>query len=102
MAYFARRTGPFHAAADGLMRVAGGAKIKFRRLRRTLIHTAIISAGLLSVTALTMGVFAYLYTTKRQGYLLAWTGGWCLLLLHAFRLSGDSYLGPPIWLVIPD
>src|SRR4051812_11575484 len=51
------------------------------------IQSDIISTGLLSVTALTAGFFAYLYTAKRQPYLLAWTGGWFLLLLHTFTLS---------------
>jgi hypothetical protein len=66
------------------------------------IHTNIISIGLLSVTALTAGLFSYLYSRKKEDYLLAWTGGWCLLLLHTFTLSLESHFGTPPGLLLLD
>ena len=38
--------------------------------------------ALLLATALAAGFFAYIYSLKRQIYLLLWTAGWCILSLH--------------------
>ena len=38
--------------------------------------------ALLAATALVAGFFAYIYTIKRQSYLLVWTIGWAFYSLH--------------------
>ena len=49
--------------------------------------------ALFSATALVAGFFAYIYTLKRQMYLLLWTLGWAFYSLH--------FLGPALWQWIP-
>ena len=44
--------------------------------------------ALLAATSLVAGFFAYIYSLKRQPYLLYWTAGWGLFALH--------YLGPAL------
>src|SRR6266576_2510703 len=66
------------------------------------IHIDILSTGLLSVSALTAGFFAYLYSAKRQAYLLVWTCGWALLLLQSCSVMLEANLGTPAWLSIID
>jgi len=58
-----------------------------------LIHQSFIALALLAAASLVAGFFAYVYTLKRQLYLLWWTAGWGLYALH--------YLGPALqpWLV---
>jgi diguanylate cyclase (GGDEF)-like protein/putative nucleotidyltransferase with HDIG domain len=53
-----------------------------------LIHDSAIALALLLATSLVAGFFAYMYSAKRQNYLLYWTTGWCLFALH--------YLGPAL------
>ncbi|HET9994304.1 MAG TPA: GAF domain-containing protein, partial [Candidatus Acidoferrum sp.] len=57
-----------------------------------LIHQNFISLALLIATLLVAGFFAYIYSIKRQSYLLIWTAGWTVFGLH--------YLGPTLrpWL----
>src|ERR1700676_3408413 len=43
---------------------------------------------MLTATALVAGFFAYIYSLKRQMYLLLWTAGWALFALH--------YMGPAL------
>jgi diguanylate cyclase (GGDEF)-like protein/putative nucleotidyltransferase with HDIG domain len=50
--------------------------------------------ALLSATALVAVFFAYIYTIKRQTYLLYWTFGWALYALH--------FLGPAISRWVPE
>ena len=54
----------------------------------------IIAITLLIASALTSGFFAYMYSLRRQAYLMLWSAGWCLLALH--------YLSPAIepWVVV--
>ena len=56
---------------------------------------SIIALGLLLATLLVGVFFAYIYSLKRQTYLLFWTAGWVLYGLH--------YLGPGLapWLASP-
>jgi diguanylate cyclase (GGDEF)-like protein/putative nucleotidyltransferase with HDIG domain len=58
-----------------------------------LIHQSFIALALLAAASLVAGFFAYVYSLKRQLYLLWWTAGWGLFALH--------YLGPSLqpWLV---
>ena len=58
-----------------------------------MIHQSFIALALLAAASLVAGFFAYVYTLKRQLYLLWWTAGWGLFALH--------YLGPALqpWLV---
>ena len=58
-----------------------------------MIHQSFIALALLAAASLVAGFFAYVYTLKRQLYLLWWTAGWGLYALH--------YLGPALqpWLV---
>jgi len=53
-----------------------------------LIHPGFIALTLLAAASLVTGFFAYVYSLKRQVYLLFWTAGWALFALH--------YLGPAI------
>lgn len=46
----------------------------------------VIALALLAAASLAAGLFGYLYSLKRQSYLLLWTVGWSLFALH--------YLGP--------
>ncbi len=59
-----------------------------RRINRVLIHQGYIALGLPLATALVAGFFAYIYSLKRQQYLLLWTAGWALFSLH--------HLGPAL------
>jgi diguanylate cyclase (GGDEF)-like protein/putative nucleotidyltransferase with HDIG domain len=58
-----------------------------------LIHQSFIALALVAATSLVAGFFAYIYSLKRQKYLLLWTGGWGLYALH--------FLGPALtpWIV---
>ena len=47
-----------------------------------LTHEGILTLGLVAAATLTAAFFAYVYTLKRQLYLLLWTAGWSLLALH--------------------
>jgi diguanylate cyclase (GGDEF)-like protein/putative nucleotidyltransferase with HDIG domain len=57
-----------------------------------LIHDSYIAITLLAAAAIAAGFFAYVYTLKRQTYLLLWTAGWSFFALH--------YLSPALapWL----
>src|SRR6202171_3450117 len=48
---------------------------------------------MLTATALVAGFFAYIYSLKRQMYLLLWTAGWALFALH--------YMGPALAQWVP-
>ena len=65
-----------------------------------LTYTDFVGISLFGATALTTGFFAYLYKTKRQPYLLAWTGGWAFLLLHHVSIAMESRFGALAWLLI--
>lgn len=58
-----------------------------------LVYENFIALALLAATSLVAGFFAYIYSLKRQLYLLLWTGGWTLFALH--------YLGPALAQWIP-
>jgi diguanylate cyclase (GGDEF)-like protein/putative nucleotidyltransferase with HDIG domain len=47
-----------------------------------LMHQSLISLALLVATLLVAGFFAYIYSIKRQSYLLLWTVGWFIFGLH--------------------
>lgn len=53
-----------------------------------MIHQGYIALGLPLAACLVAGFFAYIYSLKRQQYLLLWTAGWALFGLH--------YLGPAL------
>jgi hypothetical protein len=50
--------------------------------------------ALLAATALVAGFFAYIYSIKRQTYLLVWTIGWAFYSLH--------FVGPVMWRWVPE
>jgi diguanylate cyclase (GGDEF)-like protein/putative nucleotidyltransferase with HDIG domain len=50
--------------------------------------------ALLGATALVAGFFAYIYTIKRQAYLLIWTLGWAFYSMH--------FAGAAMWPWIPE
>ncbi|HWW17357.1 MAG TPA: diguanylate cyclase [Candidatus Saccharimonadales bacterium] len=62
--------------------------------RRVLVYNNFIALALLATTSLVAGFFAYIYSLKRQVYLLLWTAGWSLFALH--------YLGPALAQWVPD
>ncbi len=47
-----------------------------------MIHDSYIAFTLLAAAAMAAGFFAYVYTLKRQTYLLFWTAGWSFFALH--------------------
>jgi diguanylate cyclase (GGDEF)-like protein/putative nucleotidyltransferase with HDIG domain len=59
-----------------------------------LINENFIMLALFAATTLVAGFFAYIYTIKRQTYLLLWTFGWALYALH--------YLGPVLARWVPE
>jgi diguanylate cyclase (GGDEF)-like protein/putative nucleotidyltransferase with HDIG domain len=59
-----------------------------------LVYNNFIALALLAATSLVAGFFAYVYSLKRQVYLLLWTAGWTLFALH--------YLGPALAQWVPD
>jgi diguanylate cyclase (GGDEF)-like protein/putative nucleotidyltransferase with HDIG domain len=59
-----------------------------------LINQHLIVLALLAATTLVAGFFGYIYTIKRQTYLLLWTIGWALYAFH--------YLGPALWKWVPE
>ena len=48
----------------------------------SLTNQSLFALALLIATALVAGFFAYIYSLKRQLYLLLWTAGWSILALH--------------------
>jgi len=58
-----------------------------------LTHEGILALGLVAGAALTAAFFAYVYSLKRQLYLLLWTAGWSLVALN--------YLSPALELWLP-
>jgi len=64
-----------------------------RRIDRVLVYENFIALALLTATSLVAGFFAYIYSLKRQAYLLLWTAGWTLFALH--------YLGPALAQWVP-
>lgn len=47
-----------------------------------MIHESILALALLSATALVAGLYGYVYSVKRQTYLLMWSSGWTMLAMH--------------------
>ena len=59
-----------------------------------LIPQNLIVLALFAAAALVAGFFAYIYSIKRQTYLLIWTIGWAVYSLH--------FLGPVLWRWVPE
>ncbi|HTT32254.1 MAG TPA: diguanylate cyclase [Methylomirabilota bacterium] len=61
-----------------------------------LMHQSFIPLALLIATILVAGFFAYIYSIKRQNYLLLWTAGWFVFGLHyvAPAAAPDALSGP--------
>ncbi|MFL6443157.1 MAG: diguanylate cyclase [Candidatus Sulfotelmatobacter sp.] len=58
-----------------------------------MAHESFIAFALLAATSSVAGFFAYIYSLKRQTYLLLWTAGWSLFALH--------YLSPALAQWVP-
>jgi len=58
-----------------------------------LAHEIFIAFALLAASCSVAGFFAYIYSLKRQTYLLLWTAGWSLFALH--------YLSPALSQWVP-
>ena len=58
-----------------------------------MAHESFIAFALLAATSSLAGVIAYIYSLKRQTYLLLWTAGWSLFALH--------YLSPALSQWVP-
>src|SRR5207245_11091697 len=56
-----------------------------------------IALGLLAVATLIASFFAYLYTVKRQLYLLLWTTAWSLVALHVLSPALVPWVGEVSW-----
>ena len=53
-----------------------------------MIYENFIALALLAATSVVAGFFGYIYSLKRQSYLLLWTAGWTLFAVH--------HLGPAL------
>ena len=62
-----------------------------------LTHDSMIALGLLAVATLIASFFAYLYTVKRQLYLLLWTTAWSLVALHVLSPALVPWVGEVPW-----
>jgi diguanylate cyclase (GGDEF)-like protein/putative nucleotidyltransferase with HDIG domain len=60
-------------------------------------HDNILAVGALLVSALTAAFFAYLYSVKRQVYLLIWMAGWSLLALPNLGPALEPWLPSVPW-----
>jgi diguanylate cyclase (GGDEF)-like protein/putative nucleotidyltransferase with HDIG domain len=60
-----------------------------------LIHESTLALALLAATALVAALYGYVYSVKRQPYLLLWSTGWGMLALHygAAALNRREALG---------
>src|SRR5579859_5762295 len=76
------------------MRARRGVPRRRGKSVESLVYENFIALALLTATALVAGFFAYIYSLKRQVYLLLWTAGWSLFALH--------YLGPALAQWVPD
>jgi FtsH-binding integral membrane protein len=66
-------------------------------LTAVLMHQSFISLALLIATLLVAGFFAYIYSIKRQNYLLLWTSGWFIFGLHYLApAASPSTLSTPL------
>jgi len=72
--------------------VYGESSAKQTELIAALTNHSLIALVLLVATSLVAGFFAYIYSLKRQTYLLLWTAGWSMLSLHYL---GSSLIGWP-------
>jgi diguanylate cyclase (GGDEF)-like protein/putative nucleotidyltransferase with HDIG domain len=62
-----------------------------------LIHESFIAIALFAATTSVAGFFAYIYSLKRQAYLLLWTAGWSLFALHFLSPAlADWIPGSPV------
>jgi diguanylate cyclase (GGDEF)-like protein/putative nucleotidyltransferase with HDIG domain len=57
-----------------------------------LMHQSFVALALLVATSLVASFFAYIYSVKRQRYLLVWTAGWALFGLHYFGPALSKWL----------
>ncbi len=62
-----------------------------------LTHEGIIALGQLTPAALTAAFFAYIYSLKRQLYLLLWASGWSLVALQSLSPALEPWLGATPW-----
>ena len=58
-----------------------------------MTNHSLIALGLLIATSLVAGFFSYIYSLKRQTYLLLWTAGWCMLSLHYLGAAISGWPG---------
>src|SRR5579859_2280490 len=75
------------------MRARRGVPRRRGKSVESLVYENFIALALLTATALVAGFFAYIYSLKRQVYLLLWTAGWALYSLH--------YVGPSLAQWVP-
>ena len=71
-----------------------------------MIHESILALALLAATTLVAGLYGYVYSVKRQPYLLMWSAGWTMLALHygaaalnKREASGSWEMAVQSWLV---
>src|SRR5262249_62297184 len=60
-------------------------------------HEGIIALGQLTTAGLTAAFFAYVYSAKRQLYLLFWAAGWSLLALESLSPTLEPWPGATPW-----
>src|SRR5690349_13595028 len=64
------------------LRLAQSRPCSGRRIDCDLMYQSFISLALLVAAFLVAGFFAYIYSIKRQSYLLLWTAAWFVFGLH--------------------
>ena len=62
-----------------------------------MVQDSVISLGVLFATMLVAGLFAYIYSQKRQLYLLVWTAAWGLLALQYVGPALQTWFVPAPW-----
>src|ERR1700681_717835 len=73
------------------------ANFRRRGVADLMTSETIIAITLLTASALTSGLFAYMHSLRRQPYLLLWSAGWCLLALHYLSPGLDPWISVAPW-----
>jgi diguanylate cyclase (GGDEF)-like protein/putative nucleotidyltransferase with HDIG domain len=62
-----------------------------------LAHESILAFALFAATAVIAALYAYVYSLKRQLYLLLWAAGWGLFALHFAGFALQRWIGLSPW-----
>jgi diguanylate cyclase (GGDEF)-like protein/putative nucleotidyltransferase with HDIG domain len=62
-----------------------------------LTHESTLAFALFAATAVIAALYAYVYSIKRQLYLLLWALGWALFALHFGGFASERWIGQSPW-----